>query len=145
MSHINPIHTIPSYSSKIHSPTSWSSQWSLSFWLSHKYPICIPLRSSLCYTPCPSHPPWLDHSNYTWRRVQVMKLVVMQFSPTSCHFIKFLKNNTNNVFRNRIKRLKFTLETGRYVSYRIRRARKTASCLLGSRFFLRLPYRNDLT
>jgi hypothetical protein len=24
--------------------------------------------------PCPSHPPWLDHSNYTWRRVQVMKL-----------------------------------------------------------------------
>jgi hypothetical protein len=20
---------------------------------------------------CPSHPPWLDHSNYTWRRVQV--------------------------------------------------------------------------
>jgi hypothetical protein len=24
--------------------------------------------------PCPSHPPWLDHSNYTWRRGQVMKL-----------------------------------------------------------------------
>jgi hypothetical protein len=21
---------------------------------------------------CPSHPPWLDHSNYAWRRVQVM-------------------------------------------------------------------------
>jgi hypothetical protein len=20
---------------------------------------------------CPSHPPWLDHSNYTWRREQV--------------------------------------------------------------------------
>jgi hypothetical protein len=19
--------------------------------------------------PCPSHPPWLDHSNYAWRRV----------------------------------------------------------------------------
>jgi hypothetical protein len=27
----------------------------------------------LCYMLCPSHPPWLDHSNYTWRRVQVMK------------------------------------------------------------------------
>jgi hypothetical protein len=26
-------------------------------------------------------------SNYTWRRVQVMKLLIMQFSPTSCHFI----------------------------------------------------------
>jgi hypothetical protein len=21
--------------------------------------------------PCPSHPPWHDHSNYAWRRVQV--------------------------------------------------------------------------
>jgi hypothetical protein len=20
--------------------------------------------------PCQSHPPWLDHSNYTWRRVK---------------------------------------------------------------------------
>jgi hypothetical protein len=27
--------------------------------------------------PCPSHPPWHDHSNYTWRRVQVMKLLIM--------------------------------------------------------------------
>jgi hypothetical protein len=27
--------------------------------------------------PCPSHPPCLDHSNYTWRRVRVMKLRIM--------------------------------------------------------------------
>jgi hypothetical protein len=33
-----------------------------------------------CHVPCLSHPPWLDHSNYTWRRVQVMKLLIMQFS-----------------------------------------------------------------
>jgi hypothetical protein len=26
-----------------------------------------------CYMPCPSHHPWLDHSNYVWREVQVMK------------------------------------------------------------------------
>jgi hypothetical protein len=37
--------------------------------------------------PCPSHSPWLQHSNYTWRSVQVMKLLAMQFSPASCHFI----------------------------------------------------------
>jgi hypothetical protein len=24
--------------------------------------------------PCQSHPPWLDHSNCTWRSVQVMNL-----------------------------------------------------------------------
>jgi hypothetical protein len=37
LSQINPIHTISPYLSKIHfnivqPPTSWSSQWSLSFW-----------------------------------------------------------------------------------------------------------------
>jgi hypothetical protein len=37
----------------------------LTFWLSHQYPICIPLRSHSCYMPCPCKPPWLDHSNYT--------------------------------------------------------------------------------
>jgi hypothetical protein len=44
------------------------------------------LLSNACYMPYRSHPPWLDHSNYTWGRVQVMKLLIMQFSPTSCHF-----------------------------------------------------------
>jgi hypothetical protein len=39
-----------------------------------------------CYMPCPSHPPWLDHFNYTWLRVQITKLLIMQFSPTSRHF-----------------------------------------------------------
>jgi hypothetical protein len=36
--------------------------------------------------PCPSHPR-LDHFNYTCRRVQIMKLLVTQFSPPSCHLI----------------------------------------------------------
>jgi hypothetical protein len=30
---------------------------------------------------------FIPHSNYTWRRVQVMKRLIMQFSATSCHFI----------------------------------------------------------
>jgi hypothetical protein len=32
--------------------------------------------------PCPSHPSWLDHSNDTWKSVEVMKLLIMQFSAT---------------------------------------------------------------
>jgi hypothetical protein len=32
------------YFNNIHTPTAWSSQWSLSFLLSHQYPIYIPLR-----------------------------------------------------------------------------------------------------
>jgi hypothetical protein len=41
----------------------------------------------ITYMPCPSRPLWLDNSNYAWRRVQVMKLLIMQFSPTSRHII----------------------------------------------------------
>jgi predicted glycosyl hydrolase (DUF1957 family) len=39
------IQSIPSYLhfNIVHPPTSWSSQWSLTFWLSHQYPTCIPL------------------------------------------------------------------------------------------------------
>jgi hypothetical protein len=40
-----------------------------------------------CYMPCPSHPSWLGHSNYVWRGVQVMKLLIMRFSSKSYNFI----------------------------------------------------------
>jgi hypothetical protein len=33
--------------------------------------------------PYPSHPPWLDNSRFTWRRAEVTKLLIMQYSPTS--------------------------------------------------------------
>jgi hypothetical protein len=35
----------------------------------------------------PAYPPCVGNSNYTWRSVQVMKLLIMQFSPTSYHLI----------------------------------------------------------
>jgi hypothetical protein len=54
---------------------SRSSQWSTSFWLSHQYPISIPLLTHSCHMPRPSHPSWLHHSNYTWRRVQIGNLM----------------------------------------------------------------------
>jgi hypothetical protein len=92
LSQISLVHTSPSCLSKIHfniiqSPTSWSPYWFLSFRLSHWYPICIPLLPHSYYMHCPFHPHWLDYSNYTWRRVQVTTFLIMQFSPTSCHFI----------------------------------------------------------
>jgi hypothetical protein len=40
-------------------------------------PISYMHSSHLCYIPCPSHPHWLDHSIYTWRNVQVMKLILV--------------------------------------------------------------------
>jgi hypothetical protein len=47
----------------------------------------ISVRWTACYLPCQSHPPRLHHSNYTRRTVQVMELLIMQFSSTSYHFI----------------------------------------------------------
>jgi hypothetical protein len=67
LSHINPIHSISYYLPKIHfnfvhPPTSWSSQWSLSFWLSHQYPIRIPLLPhSCCMSPTRSHPTYVRY------------------------------------------------------------------------------------
>jgi hypothetical protein len=62
-SQINQIHTTPSYLFKtqfniIHPSTSWSSYWSLSFWLSHQYRIWIrllPIRAT-----CPANLILLD-------------------------------------------------------------------------------------
>jgi hypothetical protein len=84
LSHIHPIHSIPSYLSKI-----THLRLGLSGGL---YPSGFPtivlyaffFSTHSCYMPHPSHPSWLDYSNYTWRRVQVMKFLIMQFSPTSC-------------------------------------------------------------
>jgi hypothetical protein len=56
--------------SKIHVPTSWSS-----------FPYGFPASSSPPFVlhARPSHPLRLDHSNYAWRRVEITKLLVMQF------------------------------------------------------------------
>jgi hypothetical protein len=39
--------------------------------------------------PRPSHPPRLDHSNYTWRRVQITKLLVMRFLNPPANWSQF--------------------------------------------------------
>jgi hypothetical protein len=92
LSLINPVNTTPSYPTKIHfnviHPPHVLVLLVVSF-LPAFPPIFYMHASSShsCYMPCPSHPPWLDHSNYTGRRVKVTKLLIMQFSPTSRHFI----------------------------------------------------------
>jgi hypothetical protein len=41
------------------------------------------LLSYMCYLTWSSYSPWLGRSNYTWQRVQVMNLLIKQFSTTS--------------------------------------------------------------
>jgi hypothetical protein len=57
------------------------------FWLSHNLPIRVLFLPHSCYMPRPPLPSRLDHSNYTWRRVQITMLLVIQFSPFSRHLI----------------------------------------------------------
>jgi hypothetical protein len=54
---------------------------SVSFWRSHQNPICIPLLPIRATCLKYFHPPWLDHSNYTWRSLQDMKVLIMLFFP----------------------------------------------------------------
>lgn len=49
--------------------------------------VRITRRWSACYIPCPSHSPLLDHYNYNWRGIQVMKLLILQLSPAYCYFM----------------------------------------------------------
>jgi hypothetical protein len=84
LSQTNPGHITPSHLSKIHQ-LYYSSTYVLVF-LVVTFPLAFPpiiyKRSSsphTCYMTRPSHPPRLDYSNYTWRRVQITKLLVMQF------------------------------------------------------------------
>jgi hypothetical protein len=35
-----------------------------------------------CYMPSPPHPPRLDDSNYTWRKMLIVQLFIVQFSPS---------------------------------------------------------------
>jgi hypothetical protein len=56
--------------------------------------LLSPIRST-----CPAHRILFDfiihHSNYTWPRVQVMKILIRQFSPIFCAFILFRSNYTS--------------------------------------------------
>jgi hypothetical protein len=75
------------YFNIVHPPTSWSAKWSMPFQLSHQKPCLHSSSPHACCILCPSHPPWLYHSNLTWWRVQLTKLLIIQFSPTFRHFI----------------------------------------------------------
>jgi hypothetical protein len=54
----------------------------LSFWVFHNA-FLFTMRAT-----CSANLIHLDHSNYTWRRVQAMKLLIIRFPSTPCHFIR---------------------------------------------------------
>jgi hypothetical protein len=71
-------------------PSWYYSPTYILFFLAVAFPPITYMHASSphsCYMPRPSHLPRLHYSNYTWRRVQIMKLFIMQYSLFSCHII----------------------------------------------------------
>jgi hypothetical protein len=83
---------LPPYFPRFHyniiSPfTPESTDLSLPFRFSDQNFGHISLLSHACYTSRPFHITWFNHPNSIWWSVQVMKLLIMQSSPVSYHFL----------------------------------------------------------
>jgi hypothetical protein len=59
-----------------------SSHWSLAFGLTNPNPVSTSPLPHACHMSSPSHTSF-NHPNNIRRRIQVMKLIIMQFSPWS--------------------------------------------------------------
>jgi hypothetical protein len=92
----------------------WSLSWAISIQSTPVHPISLRsililsthLRLGLpsghyhsCYMPRSSHPSWLDYSNYTWRRVQVMKLLITMYGIT---YTLMLPSNATIYFSHKL-------------------------------------------
>jgi hypothetical protein len=64
-----------------------SSKWSLCFRFSHQNPVSTSPLPHKCYMPCPSHSSRFNHPNNIWWRVQIINLLIMQFSPLPCYLV----------------------------------------------------------
>jgi hypothetical protein len=78
------VHIFLPYFPNIHSnfiftSTPTSSTRSLPFMFSD-------LLTHACFMPRSSHPPWFDHLKNVWCSIQVVKLLIIQYSPASHPF-----------------------------------------------------------
>jgi hypothetical protein len=77
---------------------------------------------------CPPYSPWLNHSNFIWRRTHVMKLLIKHFSPISSTFAQNILLST--MFSNAFSLCSsFNVRDQVSHSYRITR-KVTALCIL---------------
>jgi hypothetical protein len=91
LSDTRPVHNFQSYFSKINytiilPSTPRISKWSLLFRLSNQNFACISHLSHACYMYDPYHPPWFYHPSIILWSVNVMKFLIMNYSPASRQF-----------------------------------------------------------
>jgi hypothetical protein len=94
LSHINPVHTPTTYFSKIYFNTIQPlPPYVLRIVSSRKdlQPKCCTQISHLshaCYNFCPSYAPWFDHPNHISWRLQITKLLIMQFFSSLVSYVR---------------------------------------------------------
>jgi hypothetical protein len=87
----NLVHTLLPYFPNIHFTiifplTHRSCRWCLPYGFSNENIVFISYFSHPRFFPFPPHPPWSGHPNIIWWSV-VAKLLIMQSSPASRHFL----------------------------------------------------------
>jgi hypothetical protein len=98
LSQLNPVHTLQASLPKIHSdailpPTTWSSEWSLSFGLSHENVVLLSLFSHACHMPRPPHSPcYYNNNNSNNNRTMPWSYFVLFFVQYSRSFVILIVN-----------------------------------------------------
>jgi hypothetical protein len=97
LSHIDPVHALASHFLNIHlniilpyMPGSY--KWSLSLRFSHQNLVYTSTVPHTCYMPCPHNLSQFDHLNNIHWEVQIIKLLIMLFSPFPCYLIPLRPN-----------------------------------------------------
>ena len=91
-SQINPVNSIQSYFLNIHfniilPSASGSLKWSFTFTFPYQNTVCISLLPCVYHICHPFHDSWFNHPNNIQWGVQIMKLLIMQFSLVSGNFL----------------------------------------------------------
>jgi hypothetical protein len=103
LSQPNPFRPLDTYLPKSHlnvilPPTPRSSQWSLAFGPSNQNPVSTSSLPHACHMSSPPHPSWFNHPNNIRRRMQVMKLIIMQLPRDPSSYLLGQNNFLNNLF-----------------------------------------------
>ena len=90
LSQLHPVTTTPSHFLKIHlniilPSTSWSPQWSLSYRFPHQNLVHTSPFLHTCHMSRPSHSSRFYHPHNIGWGVQIIKLLIVLFSPLSCY------------------------------------------------------------